>query len=210
MVYETGLYKEWIPFCGESKDVKKVGTAAKVAYLKFNLPFISDREGYFYGQGIDRMHSHGSIIVYCEGVTGNKAMEKRLDEKLEKSLKTVELDLKFLVVEIKMVKANMFEVKAFGHLDIKMSFIPEFVLNFFSKKIGTFLIEKLLKHANNIKGSEWEKRIQQASDSFYPWLRRKVEIWNSNIGQRVGPEKPPRAPGEEPPESATTEPKPMI
>lgn len=85
MIYETSLYKDWIPFCGESKDIKTVGNAAKVAYLKFNLPFISDREGYFYGQGIDRMSSHGSVIVYCEGITENKAMEKRLDVKLTKS-----------------------------------------------------------------------------------------------------------------------------
>jgi len=63
-------------------------------------------------------------VVYCEGITGNKAMEKRLDLKLTKSEKAVELDLKFLVVEVKMKGPRLFEVKAFGHLDIKMSFIP--------------------------------------------------------------------------------------
>jgi hypothetical protein len=70
------------------------------------------------------MNSHGSILVYCEGITGNKAAEKRLDVKLTRSEKTVDLDLKFLVVEIKRKGNNKFSVKAFGHLDIKMSFIP--------------------------------------------------------------------------------------
>lgn len=64
MIYETGLFKNWVPFCGESKDIKNIGVAAKVAYIKFNLPFISDREGYFYGQGVDRVTSTGSIVIY--------------------------------------------------------------------------------------------------------------------------------------------------
>jgi uncharacterized protein (DUF2164 family) len=192
MIYEVSLFKDWVPFCGDSKDIKVVGPAAKVAWLKFDLPFISDREGYFYGQGIDRMNSHGSIIIYCEGITGNKAVEKRLNLNLTKSAKTVELDLKFLVVEIKLKGPGLYEVKAFGHLDIKMSFIPEFVLGFFSKKIGTFLMEKLIKHANNIKGSEWEKRIKANTDSFYPWLREKVAGWGKLTSGHFGPELPPR------------------
>lgn len=77
-----------------------------------------------------------------------------------------------------------------------MSFIPEFVLGYFSKKIGSFLIEKLLKHANNIKGSEWEKRISQSTDSFYPWLRKKVEMWSKMMGREIAPEQPPRAPND--------------
>lgn len=73
MIYETGLFSNWVPMCSESKDIKSVGIAAKVAYIKFNLPFISDREGYFYGQGIDRLTSTGSVVVYVEGITNNKA-----------------------------------------------------------------------------------------------------------------------------------------
>jgi hypothetical protein len=39
------------------------------------------------------------------------------------------------------------------------------------------MIEKLIKYANNIKGTEWEKRIKESSDSFYPWLRNKASVW---------------------------------
>lgn len=65
MIYELSLYKDWVPFVKESKDLKTPTKASKIGYLKFSLPFISDREGFFYGQGIDRINSHGTILVYC-------------------------------------------------------------------------------------------------------------------------------------------------
>jgi uncharacterized protein (DUF2164 family) len=188
MIYETSLYNTWIPFCGESKDIKTVGIAAKVAYIKFNLPFISDREGFFYGQGIDRVSSTGSVIVYVEGITNNKAEEKRLDIKINKNEKCTDLDLKFLVCEVRMLSEKVYSFRAFAHLDTRLSFVPEFVLGFFSKKIGSWLIDKLLKNANNFKGTQWEKKVKDSKDEFYPWLTAKIQLWRKDINNLIKPE----------------------
>ncbi len=67
----------------------------------------------------------------------------------------MDLDLKFLVCEVRQLNEKTYHFRAFAHLDTKLSFLPGFVLSFFSKKIGSFLLDKLLKQANNIKGTEW-------------------------------------------------------
>lgn len=54
-----------------------------------------------------------------------------------------------------MLDLGIYGIRCFAHLDIKMSFIPQFVLNFFTKKIGAFLMEKMIKLASDLKGTEW-------------------------------------------------------
>jgi hypothetical protein len=72
---------------------------------------------------------------------------------LEKKSKSVEFDLKFFICEIKLIRKGVVNLRAFSHIDIHMFFIPEFLLAFFSEKIGQFLFGKLIKSANDIKGT---------------------------------------------------------
>ena len=70
MVYEVDLFPEWVPFCHESSTIKTIPQASKIVKICFDLPFISRRECFIYGQGIDRIDETSGVVIYTEGVTG--------------------------------------------------------------------------------------------------------------------------------------------
>lgn len=63
IIYEIELYKDWLPFCNNSANLKTVDDACKIVYLKSSPPFISDREAYVHGMGVDRLKQDGSIYI---------------------------------------------------------------------------------------------------------------------------------------------------
>lgn len=85
--------------------------------------------------------------------------------------KCTDLDLKFMVCEVRMLNPKSYSLKVFAHIDTKVYFIPQFMMGFFSKKFGGYLINKLIKTATDFKGTEWEKKINHSGDLFYPWLK---------------------------------------
>lgn len=62
-MFEIELYKEWLPFCKHATNLKTVDRATKIAYLKMDLPIMSDREVYLYGCGINKFDLDGSIMI---------------------------------------------------------------------------------------------------------------------------------------------------
>jgi ribosome-associated toxin RatA of RatAB toxin-antitoxin module len=61
LVYEIELYPEWMPFATQGRTLKWIDRGSKVCYLKMYCPFISDREMYVYGAGIDRLKNSNKI-----------------------------------------------------------------------------------------------------------------------------------------------------
>jgi len=52
--------------------------------------------------------------------------------------------------------------------------VPTSILGWISRKAGSIMFEKLVKKAKNIKGTLWEKRINENRE-FYGWLEGKVD-----------------------------------
>lgn len=82
--------------------------------------------------------------------------------------------------------------RVFAHLDTRVFFFPQFLMGFFSKKFGRYLINKLQVTAADLKGTQWEKRINESGDLFYPWMQAKMDFWKENYGKPIEAEKPPR------------------
>ena len=71
MIYQVNLFDKWVPFCKKGVDIKETSPLEKICYLSFGIPFISDRYAYFYGLGMDRIDTNGTIMIYGEGITEN-------------------------------------------------------------------------------------------------------------------------------------------
>lgn len=48
--------------------MKKIGKAFKIAYFHLDLPFISNRETYIKGIGVDRLDENGTILIVSGSV----------------------------------------------------------------------------------------------------------------------------------------------
>jgi len=66
-------------------------------------------------------------------------------------------------------------------MDPKIKYLPTAVLNWMAKKTGQQLLERLLKKATHLKGSIWEKKIQENRE-FYGFLEKKVECFLESHG----------------------------
>jgi len=48
-------------------------------------------------------------------------------------------------------------------------------MNFFVRKIGTFMLAKLLKLAKDIRGTQWEENMKKEENrEFYEWLAKRL------------------------------------
>ncbi|KRX08843.1 hypothetical protein PPERSA_08947 [Pseudocohnilembus persalinus] len=134
------------------RPLSRPSDSQKVVYVKFKLPVISDREGYLYGIGVDRLEKDDSIVIFIESIQDKKDIQQRLDLNLEINKKNVAFDMKFMYFQIKPIGRDKSVLNAICNVDPNVRFLPQWLINFFIRKIGSYLMNKILKIAENIKG----------------------------------------------------------
>lgn len=65
----------------------------------------------------------------------------------------VAIDVKYFVCEINAIKKGVYSFRAFADVDLGISYLPGFILGFFTKKIGHWIFEKMIGIANKIEGT---------------------------------------------------------
>lgn len=64
-----------------------------------NVPFVSNREAYIKGMGIDRLDENGTLIIKCQSIHNEPELLKKYNIDLSKS-KNVAVQLNFFSCEI--------------------------------------------------------------------------------------------------------------
>lgn len=54
VIYEVELYNKWFPFVKKVVNLKNINKASKVCFMCQSPPFVSDREMFIWGYGVDR------------------------------------------------------------------------------------------------------------------------------------------------------------
>lgn len=60
--------KDFVPFVASSIMMKRLNKMSWAGYAKMNLPVITDRETYFYGEGFDRLDYNGTILLLSKTI----------------------------------------------------------------------------------------------------------------------------------------------
>jgi len=84
------------------------------------------------------------------------------------------MDIQYIITEVVPVSRTRTQVRIITRTNPNLKFLPLSVLNFFSRKLGLSILEKINKNGKEIKGPVWEKKIKE-SKIFYDWLSSKVE-----------------------------------
>jgi hypothetical protein len=79
IMYEIELYTEWFPFCRQARLLKPINRCAKAAYLRMNLPMVTDREVYLLGFGVDLISESGTFQVCCRSLQEDPKFLSRYD-----------------------------------------------------------------------------------------------------------------------------------
>lgn len=177
LLYEIDLYSEWVPFLTQSEQLKSIHRASKVVYIKTSLPPpLADRDAFLYGIGVDYSVEDGSIMILAKSLDTNPELMKRHQVDASKTTKNVKMEMKFACFKIKPLGRNRCEMLGIANVDPKITFLPSRVLNWLVRKTTTMLIERMLKKAQVLEGTPWEKAMQHPDKKvFYDWLNAKVE-----------------------------------
>jgi len=182
LVNEPEGFPKWMPFCTEGHPIKQLSRASKAFYSKLFLPPpICGREWYMVGAGFDRLEANGSILVIAKDIHHDKDFQEKHGLDVPVKPKVTRMEMEYMGMEVIPIARNKVRVKIVQKMDPKIKYLPTSVLNWMAKKTGQQLLERLLKKATHLKGSIWEKKIQENRE-FYGFLEKKVESFLESHG----------------------------
>jgi len=187
LVNEPDCFASWVPFCKSAASMKQVHRCCKTANVRLGLPFpMADREGFFVGNGVDRLGKNGTILILSNSFDEDPKFMKRHGIVIPESGKNVRMYQKYLGFEIMPITYDELKVRVVTNVDIKMKFLPVSILNWFNRKLALGLFENLTAVARKFKGSAFERYVNDKEKiAYYTWLKKKFDDYlaSKNIGQ---------------------------
>jgi len=172
LMYEPDGFNHWVPFCKGAKLVKHLHRAAHSYWLNYGLMIIPDRDCYCYGIGVDRLDKNGSVLLISKKIHDNPAFLEHYGIEVPKT-KSMRMDID-VAVELVPLSKDRVQMTLITTVNPGVKNVPTSILGWISRKAGSIMFEKLVKKAKNIKGTLWEKRINENRE-FYGWLEGKVD-----------------------------------
>jgi len=182
LVNEPEGFPKWMPFCTEGRPMKQLTRTSKIFYAKLSMPPpICGREWYTLGAGFDRLEANGSILVTAKSIHHDKDFQVKHELDIPLKSKVTRMELDFMAMEVIPIARDKVHVKILQKMDPKIKYLPNSILNWTAKKTGQQLLERLLKKATHLKGSLWERKIQENRE-FYGFLEERVEHFLQSHG----------------------------
>ena len=172
IVCEIELMGDYVPFCFDSRMVKWISRNERIGTSKIYVPMLTDRQTYFYATGYDRLKQTNSIFFYSMTVNDNLEHQKRYGYDVPRKSDLVRLEYKFFIIEYIPVGKNRAKVRLASNVDLKLNFLPKFILSISARKFAFDYFKNIMKINEKFKGSEWEKKVKE-NPKFYGFFQRK-------------------------------------
>lgn len=158
LIYETDLYKNWLPGVSQSSRWK-LSKLEQRLYLRLPVPFpMKDREVLLKGYGDV---TKGGVMIYVQSVDSKEA-ERRFKVKPG----AVRCDVQFAGFLIKQLPNDTVQITIICRLDIKMPILPNSMIDYGAK----FALAELLACIRDVtKGM----RDKPQDEKYQPWLQRQ-------------------------------------
>ena len=177
LIYEIELWREWVPFLSQSECLKNVHRASKAVYMRMGLPPpLSDRDAFLAGIGVDLMEENGAVVVLSRSFDTDTETIERYGIDITKTQRNVKIEMNLAGFRIRPLGPSSCELIGLANIDPKINFLPARLINWFMRKACTLLFERMLKKAQVLEGTPWEKAMKEPEKAaFYEWLNEKVE-----------------------------------
>lgn len=96
---------------------------------KVFVPLLSNRQAYFYAAAYDRLKTHNSIFFFSKTISSDPAFQLKLGFPVRMDPDLVELEYKFYIMEYIPVGSNRGKIRLATNIDMKLGFLPMFVIN---------------------------------------------------------------------------------
>jgi len=171
IIYEVDLYITWWPLLREVKQVKEISKFRKVVYMRAELPWpMWHRDVLFYGYGVDNLDIDQSAVIMVRSV--NEEESKVFPIPVPNH--HVRMDCKFGGMLARPISPTETKVTLLSNLNPHLAIVPYALLNMITRQFSYLLLNTLKQLATNIKGTEYEKRIQMNKD-IYDDAKQRIE-----------------------------------
>jgi len=148
-----------------------------MTYARIWCPLpLNDRELYLAGFGIDRLDVNGSIIIISRTVDDDPLFVAQHQIDIPTTTQCTRVKTNYIGTEFTPITRDKLLFKMVSHSDMKLKFMPNSLLNFFLRKFGMSLFEKLIERAKNMKPTVMERYLNDPIRApFYRWLINRFE-----------------------------------
>lgn len=174
LIYETGKYPMWFPFCSAADILNQPGKAKKLVYMISSIPVIANRDFLIYGFGINQMAEDRSILILCRSIEESSGIFKEEYRKKSHS-KNVRGIIKVFGFKVSHLGANKVRVKGLMNFDPKVKFLPQSLINMVGENFAGDLFKKFVKISKNYKNSEYYNHNPSKIDQeFYKFVEAEM------------------------------------
>lgn len=142
---EIDLMGEYVPFTYDSKELKVISRNEKIGTSKVYIPFLTDRETYFYAAGYDRINTNGSVFIFSKTINEDKVYQKKYEFEVPEKSDYVRLEYIFFIVEYIPITKKRAKVRLATRVDLKLNFLPQFILNSSARKFAFDYFKNIIK-----------------------------------------------------------------
>jgi hypothetical protein len=176
LVYETDLFHTWVPLCKRSEQIAKVSRTKQIIRNCYGvpIPFINNRECQVYGYGVNALLTeYKQIMAVGRSVYGDAYKGFDLRQPFKGHTRA---HVEIVGAALRPKPNGEVEFKFVSNFDPKIKAMPYKLLNWFSRKFSKTLFKKVEKKARNLKGTEFERRMQDpAKRDFYDFIQETLK-----------------------------------
>lgn len=126
--------------------------------INLPIPFVSDREIFFYASAINRLATNGTIFVYSKTMQDDKRAQQKYQVTVPPVGKCVRFSYIFFTVECQILGRNKLRVRMASSVDMKMNLLPNFVISVAARKFTVDTFMAMLKYEKTFEKTEWAKQ----------------------------------------------------
>ena len=167
---EADLFSEWVPNLKDCEIISEQGEFRKLVHWNIKCPFpLSDRD--------IMMDWFGWILPEEEALWTIVKSEKRYrwfgENVFEPEDGIVRIDIKNCFSYMKILNEEETLLKFVMSVDIKLDFVPDWLLNYWMSKGVAKWLNNIRKLWHNFKGTRFEKR--QIERPIYRYIQKRIE-----------------------------------
>ena len=100
---------------------------------------------FFYAIAIDRLAINGSIFIYSKTIHNDKRSQQKYQIVIPPEGKCVRLQYIFFMLECKIIARNKLKIRLASSVDMKLNFLPNFVISMAARKFSVDTFMTMLK-----------------------------------------------------------------
>eukprot|EP00475_Leptophrys_vorax_P007836 TRINITY_DN14985_c0_g3_i3.p1 TRINITY_DN14985_c0_g3~~TRINITY_DN14985_c0_g3_i3.p1 ORF type:complete len:293 (-),score=76.89 TRINITY_DN14985_c0_g3_i3:108-986(-) len=173
VIYEVDLYSKWLPLLKKADELHMLEKLHKIAHVEVYgvWPVVANRDCVAEGFGVD-FEEDDAILVVLQSVDESQPHSFEIPEADGSSV--VRTDLKIGGFYVKYLSEEECNVWAILNVDPKLTFLPDWLLNYATGKLLHFLFYYLEKAAQFDDSSPYAERIAN-NPEVYSLVSRIVD-----------------------------------